>query len=57
VVTSASNNPDNPAVLIQLVDKARILSEGWVFQKLPDFNTYQSEKLHLQLLSASAAGT
>jgi len=57
VVTSASNNPDNPAVLIQLVDKARVLSEGWVFQKLPDFNTYQSEKLHLQLLSASAAST
>ena len=57
VVTSASNNPDNPAVLIQLVDRAQVLSEGWVFQKLPDFNTYQSEKLHLQLLSASAAGT
>jgi hypothetical protein len=57
VVTSASNSPDNPAVLIQLVDKTQVLSEGWVFQKLPDFNTYQSEKLHVQLLSASAAGT
>jgi hypothetical protein len=56
-VTSASNSPDNPAVLIQLVDKTQVLSEGWVFQKLPDFNTYQSEKLHVQLLSASAAGT
>ena len=57
VVTSVSNNPDNPAVLIQLVDKTQVLSEGWIFQKLPDFNTYKSEKLHLQLLSASAAGT
>jgi hypothetical protein len=57
VVTSASNNPDNPAVLVQLVDKAKVLSEGWVFQKYTDFNTYQSEKLHLQLLSASAAGS
>jgi hypothetical protein len=56
VVTSASNNPDNPAVLIQLADKGRVLSEGWVFQKYPDFNTYKSDKLQLQLLSASASG-
>ena len=55
-VTSASNSPDNPAVLVQLVDKAQVLSEGWVFQKYPDFNTYQSEKLQLQLLSATATG-
>jgi hypothetical protein len=55
-VTSASNSPDNPAVLVQLVDKTKVLNEGWVFQKYPDFNTYQSEKLNLQLLSATAAG-
>lgn len=55
-VTSSTNNPDNPAVLVQLVEKAKVLNEGWVFQKYPDFNTYKSEKLHLQLLSASAAG-
>jgi len=55
-VTSSSNSPDNPAVLVQLVDKAKVLNEGWVFQKYPDFNTYQSETLHLQLLSASVAG-
>ena len=55
-VTSSSNSPDNPAVLVQLVDKAQVLSEGWVFQKYPDFNTYQSEKLQLRLVSATAAG-
>ena len=55
-VTSTSNNPDNPAVLIQLVDKAQVLSEGWVFQKYPDFNTYKNGKLWLRLLSASSAG-
>ena len=55
-VTSASNNPDNPAVLIQLADKGQVLSEGWVFQKLPDFNTYASDKLQVQLLAASASG-
>jgi hypothetical protein len=55
-VTSSTNNPDNPAVLVQLVEKAKVLNEGWVFQKYPDFNTYKNEKLQLQLLSASAAG-
>lgn len=56
-VTSSSNSPDNPAVLVQLVDKAQVLSEGWVFQKYPDFNTYQSERLQLQLVSATATGS
>ena len=54
VVTSSSNKPDNPAVLIQLVDKGQVLSEGWVFQKLPDFNTYASDKLQVQLLAAGS---
>lgn len=53
-VTSASNSPDNPAVLIQLVDKGQVLNEGWVFQKLPDFNTYSSDKLQVQLLAAGS---
>jgi len=55
-VTSASNNPDNPAVLIQVADKGQVLSEGWVFQKLPDFNTYSSDKLQVQLLAAHTTG-
>ncbi len=57
VVTSASNKPDNPAVLIQLVDKARVLNEGWVFQKLPDFNTFPNDRLKIQLLTAQAIGS
>jgi len=52
-VTSSTNNPDNPAVLIQLMEKGQILNEGWVFQKLPDFNTYSNDKLQVQLLSAN----
>ncbi len=55
-VTSSSNSPDNPAVLIQLADKGQVLSEGWVFQKLPDFNTYSSDKLQVQLLAAHTTG-
>jgi len=54
-VTSASNNPDNPAVLIQLLDKGQMLAEGWVFQKFPDFNTYANDRLQVQLLAQFAS--
>jgi hypothetical protein len=54
-VTSASNNPDNPAVLVQLVDKGQVQSEGWLFQNLPDFNTYSSNRLQVRLVTASAS--
>jgi hypothetical protein len=52
-VTSASNNPDNPAVLVQLLNGRQVQSEGWVFQKLADFNTFHSERVTLRLIGAS----
>jgi hypothetical protein len=52
-VTSASNQPDNPAVLVQLLADKQVQSEGWVFQKLPDFNTFASDRLEIKLLGAS----
>jgi hypothetical protein len=54
-VSSASNNPDNPAVLVQLVDKGQVQSEGWLFQNLPDFNTYSSNRLQVKLVTASTS--
>lgn len=48
-VTSASNRPDNPAVLVRLLDKDRTLTEGWVFQKYPDFNTFNSDRVQVRL--------
>jgi len=53
IVTSASNNPDNPAVLVQLLEGKQPVAEGWVFQKLPDFNTFSTDRLKVQLLGAS----
>ena len=52
-VTSASNQPENPAVLVQLLEKTKVLGEGWVFQKLPDFNTFASDRIQVKLLGAS----
>lgn len=51
-VTSSSNNPDNPAVLVQLLDNQQPQGEGWVFQKLPDFNTFKSDRVQVKLLGA-----
>jgi hypothetical protein len=51
-VTSTSNNPDNPAVLVRLLNKERVVKEGWVFQKLPDFNTYNGDIIQIKLLGA-----
>jgi len=49
--TSNSNEPKNPAVLIELTDGSQTLSRGWVFQNLPDFNTFDSDKLQVRLIS------
>ena len=54
-VTSTSNNPDNPAVLVRLLDKDRTLAEGWVFQKYPDFNTFNSDRVQVRLAAALMA--
>jgi len=54
VVTSASNNPDNPAVLVQLVEGQQVRGEGWVFQKLADFNTFASDRLKVKLVGAGS---
>jgi hypothetical protein len=52
VITSNGNNPDNPAALVRLTEKGRTIAEGWVFQALPDFNSFKSEKVQVRLLSA-----
>lgn len=50
-ITSAGNAPDNPAVLIQLLNQREVISQGWVFQKLPDFNTFNSDKVKIRLMA------
>lgn len=52
-VTSASNKPENPAVLLQLLEKDKLVAEGWIFQNLSDFNTFSSDRIKVQLLGAS----
>jgi hypothetical protein len=53
VVTSASNEPTNPAVLIRITDSGGAQKEGWIFQKYPQFNTYRHDTLDVRLLGAT----
>ncbi|MHB9100485.1 MAG: hypothetical protein ACYC2E_03050 [Sulfuricella sp.] len=50
--TSSSNEPTNPAVQVQLIKQEKVLAEGWVFQKLPDFNSFSSSLVKVKLVSA-----
>lgn len=49
-VTSSSNNAENPAVLVRVLERGQPVAEGWVFQKLPEFNTLETGKLHVRLI-------
>lgn len=53
-VTSSSNEPDNPAALVRVVEPGRPAVEGWVFQKLPEFNTLAGRALHVRLVGGLA---
>jgi hypothetical protein len=54
VVTSSSNQLDNPAVQLQLSDSKGKITEGWVFLSLPDFNSFSSREISVRLLSAES---
>lgn len=49
-ITSLSNEPDNPAVMVRLYRDGQLLNSGWVFRDLPQFNTLVSHWLRLELV-------
>lgn len=55
-VTSSSNEPKNPAIQVETTFDGKPGEQGWVFQYLPEFNSYRSEKVKVRLVSAEAAG-
>lgn len=55
-VTSRSNHPENPAVLVQLTERDKIVAEGWIFQKFPQFNTFRTENIQVNLTGAATSG-
>lgn len=51
-VTSSSNEQVNPAVQVQAISNGQVLAEGWIFQNLPEFNSFSSEQVKIRLISA-----
>ncbi len=56
-IKSASNELTNPAVKVRLFKDQKAVAVGWIFQNYPEFNSFKSEWVTLQLLSAEADGT
>jgi len=56
-ITSASNALDNPAAKVALIENQQVVAKGWVFQNLPEFNSFSSDKVSVRLLSAVEAGS
>jgi hypothetical protein len=47
----------NPAVQIEVIANGQVLAEGWVFQNLPDFNSFKSEQVQVRLVSGKRSAT
>ena len=53
--TSASDKLNNPAALVHLVKHKKLLAKGWVFKNYPEFNTFNSGDVKIELLDATPA--
>lgn len=52
-ITSASNNLENPAVRIEVVQAGKPLFTGWLFAKYPAVHPFQHDKYGLSLVEAN----
>ncbi len=50
-IGTRGDEPKNPAIRVELFDGDKSLQRGWVFKKLADFNSYNSDKVGVVLLT------
>ncbi len=50
-VGSKSNDANNPAVLVELIEGESGVSKGWVFSRFPDFNSYKHDRFSVVLVA------
>ena len=50
-IESRSNEPKNPAVLVELFEGDKSVAKGWIFKNFTDFNSYRDDRVGLQLLA------
>jgi len=53
-IESRSNDPVNPAVLVELLDGDKVVTRGWVFRDFPDFNSFNDSRFGVALTSPAA---
>lgn len=53
-VESRSNEPKNPAVLVELIENDKSAARGWIFKDFPEFNSYGDKRFSLKLVAPGA---
>ena len=53
--TSASDSLNNPAALVHVTKGGEVVAKGWVFKNFPEFNTFNSKELKIELVDAKPA--
>lgn len=54
-IETRSNELNNPAVLVDLVENEKSITRGWVFRDYPEFNSYNDRRFPMRFLSAGPA--
>jgi hypothetical protein len=55
-VTSASNDPVNPAVFVTILDGGKEVFKGWLFAKFPDMQPFEHPKYRITLIEGIPKG-
>jgi hypothetical protein len=55
VLTSASNEPTNPAVKVEMTEKGTVLFTGWLFSKFPSTHAFMHPRYGFSLVDAIPA--
>jgi hypothetical protein len=49
-IESRSNEPNNPAVLVNLTYEGEVMEKGWIFKHYPEFNSFVNKRFRLVLV-------
>ena len=49
-ITSASNDPSNPACKVEIRENGKQVFEGWLFANFPDVHSFKHDKFSVKLL-------
>lgn len=50
-IESRSNEANNPAVLVELMEGDKTVAKGWVFKDFPEFNSYTDDRFPVKLVA------